>query len=141
MKIIPLKTFQMKISDQSFSHTRLFHLTSGNNDLIKNGYIDFTFDYENLANESPQLLVPTWTRAEIDDDCCVYDSVVEYLLCDITDQKKYSGNPNFPFSFRATLIELIPASEVKIIPDDIMESDDEPGLEDWGYINKSFKLN
>lgn len=136
-----MKAFKMKVADQAFSHTRLVYLTSGNNDLIKNGYIDFDFDYENLANESPQLLVPTWARADIDDDFCVYDSVAEYLLCDITDLKKYSGNTDFPFSFRATLVDPIPASEITIIPDDILESDDEPGLEDWGYINKSHKLN
>jgi len=140
MKLRVWKAFLLKVADQSFSLTGLFHMMSGNNNLIKNGFIDFAFDYNNLASESPQLLVPTWTQSNIDGDYSIYDSVAEYLLCDVSDQNKYSGNLDFPFLFRATLIEPIPTSEVTIIPDKIMESDDEPGLEDWGYINKIRRL-
>jgi len=139
MKIKQKKSFIMKVADQAFSHTELFRLTSGNNNFIKKGFVDFAFN-QNLATESSQVLIPTWTQADKDCDFCVYDSVVEYLLCDIIDLKKFSGLPNFPFSFRAKLVEPIPASEITIIPDSIMESDDEPGLEDWGYINKGHKL-
>ncbi len=140
MKLKVLNEFSMKIADQSFSSTGLFRTMSGKNDLIKNIYIDFAFDYKNLASDSPQLLVPTWTQSYIDGDFCVYDSVAEYLLCELSDQSKYSGNPDFPFLFRATLIEPIPTSEVTIIPDTIMELDEEPGIEDRGYINNKRQL-
>jgi hypothetical protein len=136
MRTIVQDGVELKIVDRYFFDTELFLLETSNNDLIKKGRIYFGFFSDDLEEWCTQILVPTWTRSDKDDDFVIYDSVVEYLLCNITDLKENSGNPDRPFLYIATFLETIPVSEVTIIPDKNKDEDYELGMYDTAYLNK-----